>query len=153
MIAEVCELALRWMSLDLTDDKSTFVQVMIWCGQATSHYLSQWWPRSLSPYGVARPQWIKHNKGLQTTEILFPKLFLTFLVLRMEYLGNTTVFAKGHYHIYEFYISLTTNQWLAFISSTRSDALHLSQLYKIDKAPNVNKIQKNHSLWMIMNTA
>ena len=23
---------------------------------ATSHYLSQWWPRSLSPYGVNRPQ-------------------------------------------------------------------------------------------------
>ena len=42
-----CELALRWMSLDLTDDKSTFVQVMAWCRQATSHYLSQCWPRSL----------------------------------------------------------------------------------------------------------
>ena len=44
-----CELALRWMSLDLTDDKSTLVQVMAWCRQATSHYLSQCWPRSLSP--------------------------------------------------------------------------------------------------------
>ena len=52
------ELALRWMSLDLTDDKSTLVQVMAWCRQATSHYLRQWWPRSLSPYGVARPQWV-----------------------------------------------------------------------------------------------
>ena len=47
-----CELALRWMSLDLTDDKSILVQVMAWCRQATSHYLSQCWPRSLSPYGV-----------------------------------------------------------------------------------------------------
>ena len=27
--------------------------------QATSHYLSQCWPRSMSPYGVTRPQWIK----------------------------------------------------------------------------------------------
>ena len=54
-----CELALRWMSLDLTDDKSTLVQVMAWCRQATSHYLSQCWPRSLSPYGVTRPQWVK----------------------------------------------------------------------------------------------
>ena len=40
-------------------DKSTLVQVMAWCRQATSHYLSQWWPRSLSPYGVTRPQWVK----------------------------------------------------------------------------------------------
>ena len=52
------EIALKWMPLDLTDDKSTLVQVMAWCRQATSHYLSQCWPRSLSPYGVTRPQWV-----------------------------------------------------------------------------------------------
>ena len=46
------------MPLDLTDDKSTLVQVMAWCHQATSHYLSQCWPRSMSPNGVARPQWV-----------------------------------------------------------------------------------------------
>ena len=54
-----CEIALIWMSLDLSDDQSTLVQVIAWCRQATSHYLSQWWPRSLSPYGVTRPQWVK----------------------------------------------------------------------------------------------
>ena len=54
-----CEIALRWISLNLTDDKSTLVQVMAWCHQATSHYLSQCWLRSLSPYGVTRPQWVK----------------------------------------------------------------------------------------------
>ena len=48
--------ALCWMPLDLTYDKSTLVQVMAWCRQATSHYLSQCWPRSLSPYGIIRPQ-------------------------------------------------------------------------------------------------
>ena len=53
-----CEIALIWMSLDFTDDQSTLVQVMAWCGQATSHYLSQCWPRSLSPYGLTRPQWV-----------------------------------------------------------------------------------------------
>ena len=54
-----CELALRWMSLDLTYDKSTLVQVMAWRRQATSHYLSQCWPRPLSPYCFTRPQWVK----------------------------------------------------------------------------------------------
>ena len=49
--------------IDLTDDMSTLVQVMAWCRQswccqATSHYLSQCWPRSMSPYGVTRPQWL-----------------------------------------------------------------------------------------------
>ena len=53
------EIALRWMPLDLTDDKSTLVQVMACCHQATSHYLSQCWPRSMSLNGVARPQWVK----------------------------------------------------------------------------------------------
>ena len=51
-----CEIALIWMSLEFTDDQSTLDQVMAWCHQATSHYLSQCWPRSLSPYGAARPQ-------------------------------------------------------------------------------------------------
>ena len=50
--------ALSWMPQDLTDDKSTLVQVMAWCRQATSHYLSQCWLSSLSPYGVARQQWV-----------------------------------------------------------------------------------------------
>ena len=53
-----CKIALRWMSMDLTDDKSTLVQVMAWCRQATSHYLSQCWHRFTSPYGITRPQWV-----------------------------------------------------------------------------------------------
>ena len=47
------------MPLDLSDDKSTLVQVMAWCRQATSHYPSQCWPRCMSPNGVTRPQWVK----------------------------------------------------------------------------------------------
>ena len=50
--------ALRWMPWDLTDDKSTLVQVLAWCHQAASHYLSQCWPSSMLPYGVTRPQWV-----------------------------------------------------------------------------------------------
>ena len=62
MVAEVSyEIAPRWMPQDLTDDKSTLIQVMAWCRQATSHYLGQCWPRSMSPYGITRPQWVKHT--------------------------------------------------------------------------------------------
>ena len=35
---------------------------MAWCRQATRHYLNQCWPRSLPPYGVTRPQWVKTVK-------------------------------------------------------------------------------------------
>ena len=53
------KLVLKWIPIHFTDGKSTLVQVMAGCRQAPSHYLSQCWPRSLSPYGVTRPQWVK----------------------------------------------------------------------------------------------
>ena len=49
---------LRWKSLNLTDTKSTLVQVMAWCRQATSHYLSHSWPKFISPYSVTMPRWV-----------------------------------------------------------------------------------------------
>ena len=79
MVAEVIsyEIAIRRMPLDLIDDKSTLVQVMAWCHQATSHYLSQCWPRSLSPYGVTRPQWVKRIFFIETF------VFLTEISLKL----------------------------------------------------------------------
>ena len=68
------------MPVDLTDDKSTLVQVMAWFRQAPIHYLSQCWPRFISPYGVTRPQWVrsldsncvnfKHNLKIDIWSIL-----------------------------------------------------------------------------------
>ena len=49
------------MQLDFTADKSTLGQVMAWCRQATSHYLNQCRPRSMSPYGVTRSQRINSS--------------------------------------------------------------------------------------------
>ena len=39
----------EWMPKNTFDLKSTLVQVMVWCCQVISHYLSQWCPRSVSP--------------------------------------------------------------------------------------------------------
>ena len=36
-----CEIALRCMPQNSTDDMSTMVQIMAWCRQATNHYPSQ----------------------------------------------------------------------------------------------------------------
>ena len=69
-----CECALIWMSLDFTDDQSTLIQVMAWCRQATSHCLSQCWPRSLLPYGVTRPQWFNSWHHTQCHEQTWLKL-------------------------------------------------------------------------------
>ena len=55
---------------------SVLVQVMAWWHQATSHFLGQCWPRSLSPYDATSPQCVsikwkstfatcqQHNAGL-----------------------------------------------------------------------------------------
>ena len=69
------EIALRWMPLDFADDKSTLVQVMTWCLQATSHYLSQCWPRSLLPYGVIRPQWVDSSPPDKMAAVLADNIF------------------------------------------------------------------------------
>ena len=42
------EIALKWMSPDLTDEIST-LEIIVWCRQAASHYLNQCWPRTMSP--------------------------------------------------------------------------------------------------------
>ena len=70
----------RWIPQELTDDKSTLVQVMAWCRQATSHYLTQCWPRSLSPYDVTRPQWVNSLNLWQNefhfTDNIFKVIFM-----------------------------------------------------------------------------
>ena len=62
---------LKWKPHDLTDDKSRLVQVMAWCHKATSHYLNQCWPRSPTPYGITRPQWV--NPQIARDAWVFPQ--------------------------------------------------------------------------------
>ena len=54
----------------LIDYKSTLVQVMAWCHQVTSHYLNECWPRSLTPYGITRLQWVKEYGILESAWLL-----------------------------------------------------------------------------------
>ena len=51
------EIFTRWISQNSCDDDLTSVQVSAWCRQAASHYLSQCWPRYMSPYGTTGLQW------------------------------------------------------------------------------------------------
>ena len=53
-----CDIGLSCVPWNPIDDKSILVQVMAWCHQAESHYLSQCWPSSKPPYGITRPQWV-----------------------------------------------------------------------------------------------
>ena len=92
-----CEVALRWMSLDLADDKSTLVQVMAWCRQATSHYLSQCWPRSLVPYGVTKPQWVKSVKEWYKMQMQIYIFSKQFSMQRVNPLRPGDIYKLGHH--------------------------------------------------------
>ena len=59
ILCTCCEITLRCLLQNLTNGKSRLDQVMAWCPQATSHYLRQCWPRSMSSCGTTRPQWVK----------------------------------------------------------------------------------------------
>ena len=52
------EIAFVKITKNLTNEMSSLVQAVAWCHQATRHYLSQCWPRSMSPHDVAQPQWV-----------------------------------------------------------------------------------------------
>ena len=60
------QIALRWMPQHFTDDTSTLVQAMALCItehgitwiNVECHYLNQFWPSSMTPYGITWSQWI-----------------------------------------------------------------------------------------------
>ena len=82
------EIALKLMSLVPATNKSILVQVMACCHQATSHYRSQCWPRSLSPYGVTRPQWVNtlrpRQNGRRFANISFSNAFLEWKYMNLD---------------------------------------------------------------------
>ena len=63
------------------DGKSNLVQVMAWCNQAPSHYLSQFWPKFLSLYDVTKPQWAQ-------TDVSFCKICVIIVSLPMSLEGD-----------------------------------------------------------------
>ena len=89
-----CETAVSWMSLGLTDDKSTVVQVMVWCCQATSHYLSQCRPRSVSPYSVTRPHWVNIIAWFTIWEAILQ--FHNWQYIYTRHLGANRIFHEAN---------------------------------------------------------
>ena len=147
-----CEIALIWMSLNFTEDHSTLVQVMAWCRQATSHYLSQCWPRSLSPCGVTRPQWVnvgysipllagsveklwRSVQGAPSHVLRHPhlcRLVLDMLLHQPGPLHNSNVLA----HVLLKLISLakhSANTAATLYQQVRVEKLWISEFYKLKK--------------------
>ena len=69
---------------------------MAWCRQATSHYPSQCWPRSLSPYGVIRPQLVNLLCNLKCLRVM--RLYNYFKRIRLCGSSSFNVNAWFHYN-------------------------------------------------------
>ena len=89
---------------DLGDDKSALVQVMAWCCQVTSHYLSQCWPIFMSPYGITRPQWVinsvPHTLGYRIT------VSTRLLKRRWIFLGDSLIWYTSLIKIFHIFDTL-----------------------------------------------
>ena len=118
-----CEITLRWMSQGLTDNKSTLVQVMAWCRQATSHYLNQCWRRSPTPYGVTRHQWVNlcKEKGPQLPSNTTRHLrFESALQVLMAWCHYLTQWYQAHRYTFMFTDINTNIQYFTINSITHT---------------------------------
>ena len=104
------EIALRWMPQDFTEDKSTLFQVMSWCHQASRHYLSPCQPRSMSPNGVTRLQWVKalYEWPLQGKSLVLDHrcetIFWPPYILTPGSIYRTTCWPRGQYIVKIFWL-------------------------------------------------
>ena len=113
------DISMEWMPVDLIDSKSTLVQVMAWCRQATSHYLSQCWPISMFLYGITKPQSVPVNFD---DDISFQHTML-LIVLRRD----------SWYHEVTQWISYKRSQTnIQFNSSRKNTALMVYWLWPSD---------------------
>ena len=90
-----CEIAFRWLSLDITDDKSTLVQAVASYHQATSHYLNQCLPRSLMPithnhhHHQSSSSIINHNRQYKS---VFPGISSLIFTMGIPILAKQHIF-------------------------------------------------------------
>ena len=91
------------------------VQIMAWCRQATSHYLNHCWPRSMSPYSITRPQWVKHLFKLgspnldQSCKIPWLRSLLCCGIIGLDLQGQIELKSKNIIH-FELVHDITSQQ-------------------------------------------
>ena len=71
---------------------------MAWCCQATSHYLNQCWPSSMSSYDITRGQWVKilpYQRQGGTDQAYWAKVFTKFHWKKMLFVWKGLMFYKS----------------------------------------------------------
>ena len=138
------EIARRWMPRNHTNVESTLVQVMAWCRQTTSHYLSQCWPRSLLPYDIIQLQWFNslrpQQKGWYFTDNIFKWKFVNenhciFIEISQKFVPNgpiedMTALVQGMaWHLNQCWpINLTSNGIIGTLCDKHGDVMSVYQI-------------------------
>ena len=104
-----CEIDIRWLSLDLTAEKSTVVQVMAWYRQATSHYLSQSYPIFVLLNGVTRPQSVKIISFIMLNFEWVPWWMCLFIQFKANPLIEQFVWDHVTAILFQWYVRLCQN--------------------------------------------
>ena len=99
--------AISRMALVSIDVQSTLVKIMVWSSHATSHFLDQRWPISMSRYGVKRPQWVSFSKWSQFLKMKWSLILMLLGVLCI--LITITNISVIH--------SLYNNNWCVHVSN------------------------------------
>ena len=123
-----CDTAPSWMSQNCTNGKWTLAQVTAWCRQETNHYLSQCWPRFMSPYGIIRPQWKKRNQ-LAMIYCHFSRNIALFYFGSISWLSILICLSDSTKPLPE--PMLTSNNWDILISDSFYDLIFLHASCKI----------------------
>ena len=146
-----CEISLRRLALNLGNVKSTLIQVMAWCRQATSHCLNQCWPRSLTSYGVTRPQWVN---SLSSTTISKTTKQITSIHSYSCFLSSWLTIAKSLPDLsYSFFFYFFVTIFMPSIFPLHSFGCklflckHLSNSY-IDDLSKITFIQHRFNSWI-----
>ena len=82
------KMSLKFIPKGQVDNKSVLFQVMAWCHHATSHYLNQCWPSSLTHICDSPGRWVKvraqDRSPIMATRVTWPITSVLFTTMEAE---------------------------------------------------------------------
>ena len=134
----------HWISLMISQK---LVQVMVWCNQTASHYLSKCWPWFASPHGITRLQWVKRWVQLQavycgivffyTIGICSFSLWIIYICFKWHIYTQKSQYIQGSSEVPYIFFPITQfnvhfwNIWLIFHDVVNIDIKYIWYIFNI----------------------
>ena len=119
-------------------------QVKVWCRQTTSHYLNQYWPRCMSPYGV-------NDQFAIAIESI--TMYLVILQSNLECYGKINisedVISNVPTHSHFINMSVSLGKYLKWHNPCYYIKINVQLLYRHKHAPKSLSLCTNHEVNLI----